>query len=267
MYSLDYHIHTPLCKHAVGSPEQYLRRAKTLGLDEIGVADHCPWPKGYDTGSRMAPKQYIDYKRIVAGMRKKSNGIAVKYGLEVDWVPGRMDQVAKRLKSEPFDFILGSIHYVGDFAFDNSEFIDEWEKPEVVERVWSEYPKLLLDFVRDYDFDIIAHADLPKKFAYYPVDYPAFLKAMDEVFNVAADKGMAIEINSGGLRKPCNEMYPKFDLLKRAAKRGLALTFGSDAHAPDEVGANLLDARSMAAEAGFTQLVSFTRRQRTLYDL
>lgn len=265
----DYHVHTKLCKHAVGEVEEYLRHAEEIGLAEIGFADHCPWPEGYDEESRMFVDQYDEYRRQILELKASSKQVTVRYGVELDYVPGKMDEVERHLKDETFDYRLGSIHYVDVFPFDNPIAMSEWRKPEKCEWVWTNYPQLMCDFVKTFDFDIIAHADITKKFAIYPskATREFFINKMTEAFHIAGEKGMALEINTGGLRKTVKKMYPSLELLKIAKQAGLALTLGSDAHDPTDVGANFADARELALEAGFEQFATFENRKNTLHPL
>ena len=167
----DLHTHTSLCKHADGTPEEYFENACKRGLSYLGVSDHIPWPAGYDTSSRMNPEQYSEYRSIVRRLRESAENTPVKvlYGIELDWVPGRMDEVSREIQEEPFDYLIGSIHYVGDFAFDNPYEIEKCDSIGV-DHVWTRYAGLMCEFVQNFKFDIMGHADLPKKFGHRPSD-------------------------------------------------------------------------------------------------
>ena len=85
---VDYHMHTPLCKHAVGEPEAYARRAIERGIEEIGFSDHCPMPPFYDPDWRMEPSQYPTYIDMVRRCQKAFPQLSIKLGLEADYHPG-----------------------------------------------------------------------------------------------------------------------------------------------------------------------------------
>jgi histidinol-phosphatase (PHP family) len=263
----DYHTHTRLCKHASGEPEDYAAAAVRAGLAELGVSDHCPWPSGYDTRWRMSPAEFPLYRDIVAGLKGKVSGVKIKYGIEIDWVPGRMDGVEENISGESFDYIIGSIHYIDGTPFDSEESLEEWRVPGKAEKLWRRYAELLYDFAEWGRFDIIAHPDLPKKFGFKTPAYDKFLESMDKALAKAAEKNIALEINTGGLRKPVGEMYPSEEILRLAAARGMAVTFGSDAHCPGDVGANFREAAELAKKCGVTRTVSFTQRKKTLLDI
>jgi histidinol-phosphatase (PHP family) len=257
---LDYHTHTYLCKHATGKPEEYLAAAEKAGLSELGVSDHSPWPSGYDPEWRMSPEEYPIYHEIIDNLRKINSPVKVKYGVETDWVPGKMDETYANLAKYDFDYVIGSIHYVEDFPFDNPEVLPVWEIEGKAEWVWNNYYRLMLDYVSEGKFNIIGHFDLPKKFGSRPPASENIAKLIDEILTAASDNKIAIEINTSGIRRKANEFYPNINILKKAASKGVMLTFGSDSHHPGEIAANFADAVRMAKEVGFTHYHSFTKR-------
>ncbi len=253
----DYHIHSILCKHAYGSPEEYVRTAIRKGIDEIGFADHCPYPEGFDARFRMNVEEFPEYKRIVFDMRAKFAKPSIRFGLEVDWVPGRMDEVFEKLDSEPFDYLIGSVHYTDEFPFDNPEIKEEWKNNDLADKIWRRYMELLLEMVSSGRFNIIGHFDLPKKFKYYSSDMDGINRIIAKIFAVASDNGTAIEINSSGLRKPVAEIYPSLEILRMAKNAGVRITFGSDAHRSEDVGADFDKAIALAKLAGYKEFYTF----------
>ena len=138
----DLHTHTALCKHASGLPEEYLASAERAGLAYLGVSDHFPAPAGYDAEFRMAPADLPRYLGIVRSLREQAEGgpVRVLAAAEFDYVPGRMDEVFAALAPvrNEFDYLLGSVHYVGEFAFDDPDKLDEWPRYGV-DAVWDGY--------------------------------------------------------------------------------------------------------------------------------
>ena len=263
----DLHTHTHLCKHASGPPEAFLAAALARGESWFGVSDHCPWPDGYDSMSRMDCSEFPRYREIVRNLQRRAEGTPLKvlYGIEMDYVPDRMDSVKRNLEQEDFDYIIGSIHYVKDFAFDNPDLIGEWQKPGMAEQVWNVYLDEMKEFVTSCDFQILGHPDLPKKFGYRPVESESFLKRFSEIFDAAASKGIVIELNTAGLHVPAGEIYPSKTLLKLAKRAGLKLSYGSDAHSPEAVGRDFDAAAALAQECGFSGFTTFEKRH--LIDL
>lgn len=267
----DTHTHTYLCKHADGLPLEYLNRAATSGLGWLGVSDHFPWPDGFDAKWRMFAREYPQYKRMVADLKNYGSryGVEVLYGVEIDYAPGRMDEVRSNLDKESYDYVIGSVHYeaLDNFPIDNPEDVDKWTRAGGPDVIWPRYAKSMLDFVSAGGFDVIGHIDLPKKFGFYPSDMKPFLNIMREVMEAAAAKGIAVELNTAGLRKKAKEIYPSPELLKLARKEGVEICFGSDAHAPEEVGMDFDKAVALAKEAGYESWTLFRGRERSRLPL
>jgi histidinol-phosphatase (PHP family) len=180
----------------------------------------------------------------------------------VDFLPGHEDWIRRLAARHPWDYFIGSVHYVSDsWDIDNPAKISEWKKRDAFE-VWKIYFERLTLAAESKLFDIIGHADLPKKFGIRPAQdctplYEKFLAA-------AAKAGCAIELNTAGLRKDCREIYPGRQLLQLAFGKHVPITFGSDAHAPEEVGMNFAEAVSLARSVGYTETCRFHQRQREL---
>ena len=185
--------------------------------------------------------------------------LTIKYGLEVDYIPGHEDWIRELAKRYPWDYFIGSVHYITDqFDIDNPEKISLW-KAQDADEVWTAYLNRLIQAADSGLFQIIGHADLCKKFCFYPEqDMTPLFKALLET---ARDRQVAIEINTAGLRKDCREMYPHPSILKMACELGVRLTFGSDAHAPEEVGADFAAAVELATSVGYEKSCRFTKRE------
>jgi histidinol-phosphatase (PHP family) len=254
----DYHMHTPLCRHATGEPVDYARRAVELGLTEIGFSDHSPMPRDDFDNWRMRADQLDEYAAKVQLAQKTFPQLTIRLALEVDFLPGHEDWIRKLAARHPWDYFIGSVHYVSDsWDIDNPAKLSEWKKRDAFE-VWSAYFERLTLAAETKLFDIIGHADLPKKFGIRPAQdctplYEKFLIA-------AAKAGCAIELNTAGLRKDCKEIYPGRQLLELAFQKGVPITFGSDAHAPEEVGMNFAEAIQLARNVGYQTYLRFERR-------
>jgi histidinol-phosphatase (PHP family) len=258
MIIADYHTHTFLCKHAQGTPEEYLRSAAEKGIKYLGISDHCPVPLGYDVNCRMDIKQFETYLRIVEKLKNNKYGIVILLGLEVDWVADRIEEITKFIGKYDFDYILGSIHYVEDFPFDHPDYIKCWDTQEKINHIWVKYAELLKDFINNIKIDIIGHIDLPKKFKMFPENKVEFIHKISEVISIAANKNIAIEINTAGKRKPVKEFYPSLEILQFIKKHDGIITFGSDSHAPNEIASEFEEAEQTARKAGFTDYMTIS---------
>ena len=258
----DLHTHTALCRHASGAPEEYLAAALKASLAYWGVSDHFPAPAGYDAAFRMAPAELPQYFGILDSLREAAQGTDLKVlaAVEFDYVPGRMDEVFAALDPlrPKFDYLIGSVHYVGDFAFDDPDKLAEWPRYGV-DAVWDGYLAGLKDFVELGGFDVMAHSDLPKKFGFRPSNYEKVVRGMTDIYAHAAAKGIRLELNTAGLRVAADEIYPSPELLRAAFRAGMKITLGSDAHKPEHVAYGFDRAAELARAVGWTSHTAFVR--------
>ena len=254
----DYHIHTHLCGHATGEPSQYLEKAYQLGFKSIGIADHGPLPI-VPEGGRMEVDEVSEYNNIIENLRNNEYGIDVLYGMEVDWIPEQMNKTYDFLDNIEYDYLIGSLHYVDMIPFDHSDHIHTWNTPEKIEYVWDRYPDIMFDMINSENFDIIGHIDIPKKFLFFPETIEPFYKKMEKALKCAGENGTIMELNTGGLRKKVNEIYPNRRILEMAKKHNVRITFNSDAHTPEDVGANFSEAAQLAKSAGYTEYCVFSK--------
>jgi histidinol-phosphatase (PHP family) len=265
MLPADYHMHTPLCRHAVGEPVEYAQRAVELGLSEIGFSDHSPMRQdGFDEW-RMNFSQLDEYVAKFRLAQKQFPQLTIRLALEVDFLPGQEDWIRQLAALHPWDYFIGSVHYVSEsWDIDNPAKISEWKKRDAF-AVWQIYFDRLTLAAESKLFEIIGHADLPKKFGIRPAQdcKPLYEKFLD----AAAKSDCVIELNTAGLRKDCQEIYPSRELLKIAFQKNVPITFGSDAHAPGEVGLNFAEAIALAKNVGYTKACRFKGRRRESVDL
>jgi histidinol-phosphatase (PHP family) len=260
----DYHIHTALCKHAVGETPAYAAAARARGIPEICFSDHGPNPHGYDEAHRMEMHQFGDYLKSVSAARGGAIP-QVLLGIETDYYPGCEGFLREWLPFQPFDLVLGSVHFIGEWGFDSPSERGIWETVDVT-RAWRDYFELIGRLAETGLYDVVGHLDLPKKYGYRPSDGD-----LAEMAKPALDRisraGMGIEINTGGLRKPVREIYPSAMLLSLAKERGISICFGSDAHSPGEVGEGFEAALALARSAGYTDYFKIRRRKRMVVSL
>ena len=194
----DLHTHTRLCRHAEGSPEEFLAAALARGERYYGIADHCPFPSGFEPDWRMAESEFPEYRRIVGEMKRKAagSGLGVLYGIEMDYVPGRRAEIEAKLAPEKMDYVIGSIHCVDGFCFDDPASLPVWESPGMAERIWKGYLRDLKIFVSEWNFQILGHPDLPKKFGYCAERTEEFFSSYREIFGIMKERGIALPLFS-----------------------------------------------------------------------
>ena len=258
----DYHTHTPLCHHAEGTPEAFLNQAIATGLAEYGISDHAPQaPEPFDEW-RMLEAELPDYFAWIETARNYADGrIQVRSGLECDWLPNCEDWIAHLDSLYDWDYLIGSIHYLGDrWDFDNPKWLGRWAEIDV-EEVWTRYWEEYATMARSGLFDFLGHPDLIKKFAYRPDgDLRRFY---EPVIEAIIDGDVAIELNTAGFHKPCAEQYPSAEFLQLAAQAKIPITLSSDAHHPSEVARDFDTGHLLLKETGFTRLCRFQGRSRT----
>lgn len=254
----DYHLHTPLCKHAVGAPAEYRAAAAALDIPEICFTDHVPTPDGYDARHRMTLADFPAYRRMIANLGA-SPGIPVRFGIEADYYTGCEPFLREWLPAQEFDLVLGSVHYLDDWGFDNPDQLGRWSGVDVP-GVWRHYFDCVIRMAHTRLFDVVGHFDLPKKFG-HRIDESLLKNLVQPVLDAVAAAGMGIEINTSGYRRPAREQYPALLLLTLAREHGIPICFGSDAHRPEEVGHGFEAAVAVARAAGYSQTTRFERRR------
>jgi histidinol-phosphatase (PHP family) len=258
----DLHTHTYLCKHADGTAEEYIQKAVEYGFELIGCTDHAPMPDNYDAQHRMTLEQFEnEYKPTVLALRDRFKGsIDVKFGVESDFFPGTEDWVRDFHDANDFDYIIGSVHYLGEWGFDNPVFVHRYDEQNVDE-IYERYFEHIARSARSGLFDIIGHCDLVKKFGHRPQKNMEDI--IRETLKAVKSADVVIEINTSGLRKPVQEVYPGEHILMIASELGIPLTLGSDAHTPGDVGRDFEHGRELIERYGRGMVSVFTKRQRS----
>jgi histidinol-phosphatase (PHP family) len=261
----DYHTHTPLCRHAEGEPEAFVEAAIAAGVSEYGISDHAPQiPEPFDDW-RMDMAELPAYFRWIDRARTQAAGrIPIRAGLECDWLDGCAPWIGMLEVAYSWDYLIGSVHYLGDWSFDDPKWLGRWADCDV-EAVWTHYWKTYGEMAESGLFDILGHSDLIKKFCHVPAgDLDRFY---DPVIDRIAASGSVIELNTAGWHKPCAEAYSTPRFLELACSAGIGLVISSDSHAPAEIGRDFARAISLAKAAGYRETVLFEKRQRRFEPL
>jgi len=277
----DYHMHlepdeaTAPCPYTLKRIEEYLRHAHRHGVEEVGISEHCHrfrefreifrplWQSRPDQHPAVAGWLAGDFQEPLARyvevvLQAQSRGWPVRLGLEVDFLPGTEQAARSVLQGVPWDYLIGSVHFVDGAAVDFSPEVT-WPGADV-EQLWERYFHLVEQAAGSGLFDVLAHLDLPKKFGHRPQRFPhqAFRRALE----AARQAGLVVELNTAGLRRPAAEVYPAPPLLREVVQAGLDVQLGSDAHRPEEVGAGFSQAAELARQCGVSHLVRWRGRRR-----
>ena len=234
----DLHLHTSH-SHGQNTTEDMYRACIGRGLRVVGFSEHSPRPLGYgypvDYQNKLKDSfpLYVSEVGDIAG-RAGRDGAHVLLGLEVDYIPGQEAYARALCEAYPFDYIIGGLHFQGQWGFDFSA--DDWKNTSRDEHyaVFSRYYDDLASMCRTGLFHIAAHPDLIKIFSVDMfrdwLETPRALPAIRNALDAMKDCGVILEISSAGLRKPCREIYPGPKIMELAAKLDLPISFASDAH-------------------------------------
>lgn len=252
----DSHMHTPLCKHAWGEPEEYAEQGVQSGLKGIIFTCHCPMPDGFWPIVRMANSEFDTYLKVVERTREAYAGkLDVLLGIESEFYPGCEEWITELHKRADFDYILGGLHWQA------KEYLGKYETGtiELFRRTYFDH---LAGAAESGLYDCLAHPDLVKN--YHPDSWcfaivkPSIASALDRI----AKTGVAMELNTSGLNKSYPEMNPGFEMLQMMAERNIPIVIGSDAHRPHRVGEQFVTALIQLQEAGYEKVCYFKQRQR-----
>lgn len=251
----DYHVHALAhgeYQYTYEWLKKFLITARERQIVELGFAEHDEFISQIDTA-------------VLKRLQEEFPDIKLRLGLEVDYIPGREDYIRQLGQSYDFDYIIGSVHFIDGWGFDHPDFCHLFEEKDI-DQVYCRYFELVQMAVNSGLFDIIGHLDLIKIWGHRPQRHNVLFH-VEQLLNSIKAAGMLIEINSAGLRKPVGEIYPQQEIIDLMASKQIAVTLGSDAHHPRQVGEGLHEARNIILNAGFTHLASLQQRQVRLQPL
>jgi len=255
---IDLHNHTILCNHAQGSMDEYIQNAIKQGIKIYGFSDHAPME--YDKKYRMSFDDMNIYENWIDKLQKKYSQIKILKGYEVDFTP----MVDKRVLQRDVDYLIGSIHFLDNWGFDNPEFLAVWHERDI-DDVYKEYFDLIVKLAESKLFNIVGHLDLIKVFNFKP-NKDIKILAKDAI-EAIADNNLVVEINTAGFRKTVKEPYPSTTLLEMIKEKNIDITFGSDAHSPNQVGFKLKECYNTAQNLGFKKVVYFENKEKKYINI
>jgi histidinol-phosphatase (PHP family) len=270
----DYHLH--LRPDEPGTPperyftaenvERYRAAAAAAGVEELGVSEHvyrfrqalALWDHPFwREQARDDLDAYCEFVR----------GAGLKLGIECDFVPGAEDRTAGLLEARDLDYVVGSVHFLGERAVDHEGW-DVWEGADDADEVWRRYFEALAECARAGLFDVLAHPDLVKVWGRgrpLPDRDPRFF--YEPAVEAIAASGIAVEVSTAGLRKPVGELYPSAGFAEMCVEAGAAFALSSDAHLPEQVGFAYERAVDFLEGIGVGEICVFERRARRMAPL
>ncbi len=287
---IDYHLH--LWSHddssvgyRIDQVAKYCEEAASNGVHELALTEHLYrfvemraavgdfWTRWnheptaplmadyFDFHARNSLEDYVNFAHFA-----KSEGLPVKVGLEVDFYRDQMDDVAALLDQYPFDVLIGSVHWLNTWQFDdidNAVQMDEWRTRDV-DQCWEDYTLALEELAATRCVDVLAHPDVIKVANYYATN-PAPL--WDRMAEAAHKVDVSVECSSSGWFKPVDEQYPAEGFLDRLVARGVTFTTASDAHRLERVGSRADDLATLLEARGVHELASYEGRSRVMVPL
>ncbi len=270
----DYHLHLrpdepqtpPEEFFTAENVERYLEAAAAAGVEELGVSEHVYrfrqalelWRHPFwGEQAHDDLDAYCDFVRATP----------LRLGIECDFVPGAEDRTANLLEARDFDYVVGSVHFVGEAAVDDPSW-DLWERDGDADTIWRRYFEALAGCARSGLFDILAHPDLVKIWGNgRPIPERDPRHFYEPAVEAIAEAGIAVEVSTAGLRKPVGEIYPSRAFAEMCVEAGAVFALSSDAHRPEQVGFGYERACSFLGELGVEQICLFESRERRLAPL
>jgi histidinol-phosphatase (PHP family) len=271
----DYHVHlrpdepgtTAELYFTTANAERYRTAASERGIAELGVSEHVyRFEQALDVwrhpfwlqNAREDLDAYCEFVRTQTDLR---------LGIEADFVPGGEDRMAGLLEAGDFDYVIGSVHFLRDEAVDMEDY-SVWDKSRSPEEIWRRYFETLGEAARSGLFDVLAHPDLVKVWGPTHPDRPLPEGDLRRYYELAidgiAESQIAVEVSTAGLRKRAQEIYPAPAFLQMCLEAGAPVVLSSDAHRPEDVGADYEQALELLAASGVEELCVFERREHRL---
>jgi len=260
-----YHNHTTF-SDGKADLETLIAHARSIEVDELGVADHLTLhPAGDIPKWSMQPGDLPEYVNAVSAAAQRNDDICLRLGIELDWFDGHDAALRDVVDAHPFDFILGSVHFVGEFPVDGNPHRWGGLSQNEIDDIHSGYWARVRTMAESGLFDVAAHLDLPKKFGYRPREEPWAL--IDAALDAIAEARMVVEVNTAGWHKACGDAYPSVEILRACHDRGIATTISADAHRPEHLTRDFDRAAARLREVGYESVARFHQRTVTFDPL
>ena len=257
IYKTDYHIHS-IYSDGRSSPEDYIAPAIASGLSEIGFSEHLTLFKELEAWN-MNLINVSPYINHIETLRNKIKNIKIKTGLEVDFFEGKEKEICDYLSPLPLDYIIGSVHYLGEKTVDMGP---EFYEGKNINRLFSSYFDSVCAAASSGLFDIIGHCDLIRIFGYKPsTDLEILYRKLAKIMK---SHNVAFELNTNGRNRPLADFYPDRRFLHIFREEKVPVCVNSDAHMPSRVGQYFEEAYDLLRYIGFTEMAVFDKRVRHL---
>lgn len=261
----DYHNHLEKGTLSLDYLTLFTNEAKKKKIEHFGISEHAYHfyqTKNILSNPWVEARRYYDMKDYVELFEEAwRNDIDVKMSIEMDYTPGKHEEMKDFILTYDFDYVIGSIHWVEDFGIDLAEFKSEWDRRDLYD-TYRRYYDQVITLAESNLFDIIGHIDLVKIFKYIPEDEEFLLQQFDRATTALANSKTCVEISTAGLRKPIGKLYPDPRLLQMCFDKKIPIVLSSDAHVPGDVGADFDKAVDLAKTIGYQSIMTFDKGNR-----
>jgi histidinol-phosphatase (PHP family) len=259
-YKTDYHIHTTF-SDGKSAPEDYIPRAVAAGISEIGFSEHLSLFKENQNWC-MNPDNVSSYIEYISNLKKDTNDLIIKTGLEIDYITGREKEIEQFLSNLDLDYRIGSVHYLGEKTVDLGP---EFYEGKNIDRLYESYFDNVIAAASSGLYDIIGHCDLIRIYGYKPTFNPEPLYR--KLVKTMRDHDVALELNTNGRNRPLADFYPDRRFMHIFREKNIPVCVNSDAHFPARVGQYFDEAYDLLRSAGFTEMAVFSSRERRMMPL
>ena len=257
IYKTDYHMHSSF-SDGRSAPEDYIAPAISAGLSEIGFSEHLTLFKDLEDWN-MDPLNISSYIDHIENLRNNIKNIKIRTGLEVDYFAGKEEEIRAYLNPLPLDYIIGSVHYLGDKTVDIGP---EFYEGKSIDKLFETYFNLICAAVESNLFNIIAHCDLIRIYGFKPVsDQEQFYRKLARTMKM---HNVAFEVNTNGRNRPLADFYPDRKFLYIFMEEKVPVCVNSDAHMPSRVGQYFDEAYELLRYVGFTEMAIFEKKVRRM---
>ncbi|TCS82552.1 histidinol-phosphatase HisJ family protein [Tepidibacillus fermentans] len=268
----DYHVHLETGPYTIEWLEKYVEVAIQRGITDLGFSEHgyrFKQSKAILYNPWIAERQTEDINEYVnLILQAKEKGIDVKLGIELDFIPGKEKEIEDFLKPYPWDYVIGSVHWIDDWGFDLTEMREKWNQRSIL-KVYEEYFWRVERLLESMQFDILGHVDVIKVFGHRPSEeeQEQLLALYDRLVPLIQQSGITVEMSTAGLRKPVGELYPAPLLMERLTKAQVPMMINSDAHRPEHVGEDYDKGIDYLRSYGVNEVSIFEQRKRKMVPL
>lgn len=238
------------------APEEFIAPAMEAGFSEIGISDHLNLFKDNEDWC-MNPDNISEYINHIETLRGNKAGIKIKTGLEVDFFKGKEAEIRSFLDPLQIDYVIGSVHYLGEKTVDNGP---EFYEGKNIDMLFESYFDTVIAAAESDLFDIIGHCDLIRIYGHKPtVDLVPFYKKLARTMK---NHDVAFEVNTNGRNRPLADFYPDRRFLGIFQEEKIPVCVNSDAHMPFRVGQYFDEVYDLLRYAGFSEMATFEKRKR-----